>query len=72
MINWRSLGRALNLSDSELRQIAIENGGDLRRRCNGVLRRSYDLMKQVELFNRDILQHYIGALDKIGCPNIAG
>jgi hypothetical protein len=72
MVNWQSLGRALGLSDRELRQIAVDSGGDLRRRCLGVLRRSFDLMKDEEQFNRDILQRYIDALVKIGCPNIAG
>ena len=72
MISWHSLGRVLSLSDTELRHIAVDNGADLRRRCSGVLHRSYDLMKEEEQFNRDILQHYIEALQKIGCPNIAG
>lgn len=71
MVNWRMLGRVLGLLDPELEKIR-KHSPDLRKRCYAVLRMSFEIYKGNEEFYRDILMRYMNALQRIGCPRIAG
>ena len=71
MVNWQILGRALGLIDEELFKIR-RHSNDLRKRCYATLRMSFELLRGSEQFYRDIALRYIKALQRIGCPRIAG
>lgn len=71
MVNWQILGQALGLIDEELVKIR-RHSADLRKRCYATLRMSFEILKGSEPFHRDIVLRYIKALQRIGCPRIAG
>lgn len=71
MVNWQILGQSLGLIDEELIKIR-RHSPDLRKRCYATLRMSFEILKGSEPFHRDIVLRYIKALQRIGCPRIAG
>ena len=71
LVHWKALGRTLGLNDLDLAQIERERN-DLRRRCSSMLKKGFEVIRTEEEHYRDILIRYIRALQKIGCPRIAG
>ena len=71
LVNWRSLGTTLGLTDHDVHVIQRQHR-DVRRRCGAMLLRVFEQLRQKLDFNRDILLTYIKGLEVVGCNKIAG